>query len=200
MNLQTNSLQLELGPKSYVRIRDLTIKAGEKVLIEGPSGCGKTSLLHVLGLLKPAMQGTIHYNDQIASEPIDQFRRQHFGFIFQRLSLIEHLTVEENILLDEVDRIHPEILEKLELSNRARDQVAPLSLGEQQRVAIARALHKHPQILFADEPTSSLDRPFAETIGKAISELKNSTVLAVSHDERILKYFDRVLTWKELLA
>lgn len=199
MKIETKNLQLTLSPGHCVGIRDLTVPSGQKWLIEGPSGCGKTSLLHTVGLLRPPSQGQVLYNgDPVLQSPTD-FRRRNFAFVFQRLSLIGHLTIEENIRLDEIDSLDSQILQDLQLIDRQKELVQVLSLGEQQRVALARALTKRAPLLLADEPTSSLDRPLAERIGRRFQEMTNTTVLVVSHDERIRSYFDRVLNWKEIL-
>jgi putative ABC transport system ATP-binding protein len=199
MKLATRELQIELTRGKHISIRDLDFPKGKKILIQGPSGCGKTSLLHVLGLLRQVEKGQILFDGRAPNTSADQFRLQNFGFIFQRLSLIPHLTVEENILLDEVDQVDIQILQKLDIWERRAEQVGLFSLGEQQRVAIARTLHKKPKILFADEPTSSLDRPTAEKVASTLAGLSDSTVVTVSHDERIVPYFETVISWAELL-
>ena len=150
MEVELKGLILQLTPERVCRLKDLKIKSGEKVLISGPSGCGKTTLLHALGQLRAISAGEISYDGHVKVHADSSFRRQKLGFIFQRLSLIDHLTAEENILLDQVDAVDAKIFVQLKLNDVQHEVVAKLSVGEQQRIAVARALHKQPVLLLAD--------------------------------------------------
>ncbi|AHI04745.1 glutamine-transport ATP-binding protein ABC transporter GlnQ [Bdellovibrio bacteriovorus W] len=178
----------------------MSIVHGSHILIKGQSGCGKTTFLHLLaGLFSPS-QGSVrigeHDLSQMGDGELCHFRRESLGVIFQKLNILDHLTVEENIFLVSKST---DVLKKVQLADRKKDRCSYLSLGEQQRVAVARVLAQAPPIVLADEPTSSLDQVNAEFVMKALKECaQGKTLIVVSHDERIEKYFDQVIDFKEL--
>ena len=202
MDVHTRNLKIGLGPNHTAQIKDLRISSGQKVLITGPSGCGKTSLLHTLSLIKPLSAGTFDLGKDTLPDgkmDLDFFRKTHFAFVFQRLSLLDFLTAEENLTLEsgELSPKARETLRVLHLQETLPVRTGLLSLGEQQRIAIARAILKQADILWMDEPTSSLDHPLANEVGELIKK-SSSTLICVSHDERISKYFDVLYSWKDL--
>lgn len=186
--------------RTLFAIPHMSIPQGSHILIKGQSGCGKTTFLHLLaGLFSPKV-GQVKIGEQDLSQMSDNdlchFRRKSLGVIFQKLNILDHLTVEENIFLVSKDS---DVLKKVQLADRKKDRCSYLSLGEQQRVAVARVLAQAPPIILADEPTSSLDQTNSEFVMKALKEsAQGKTMIVVSHDERIEKYFDRVIDFKEL--
>ena len=188
---------------------DFSIDRGEFVCITGRSGCGKTTFLNIIGFLDFPTSGDIYFEGKkIAfsnSEDMTVFRREHVGFVFQKIYLQFHLTVLENILLplrysgknyEEGLKKANELLEILEISNRADFFPNELSGGEAQRVAIARAFINSPELILADEPTSELDTQSSSIIMKLLRETSdkyNVSIVTVTHDPLVLPYGDRVL-------
>ena len=182
---------------------------GELTLLMGPSGSGKSTLLSVIGGLLHPTAGTIHVLDQDlwskAEREIERFRLEHFGFVFQGFNLFPSLTAIEQILIlmkycgrkeEEAWRIAAESLAEVGLSKMEKLRPIQLSGGEKQRVAIARALAKKPAFLFADEPTSSLDKENGQIVIGLLhkaAKVHGSTIFAVSHDPRLLPHADRLI-------
>jgi putative ABC transport system ATP-binding protein len=188
-------------------IPDLTIPSGEKWLLQGPSGQGKTTFLHlVAGLLLPD-EGSIDIGDKrlntLSDDERSVLRAQHMGIVFQKLNLLDHLTPVENMSL--VLQRSPaagaralKALEKLGLGPKTHLRSSVLSLGEQQRVAVARILAAEPEIILADEPTSSLDEANAKQVMDSLFEAgRKATMLVVSHDQRIGRWFQKVIDFKK---
>lgn len=181
------------------------IEEGEKVAIIGPSGSGKSTLLHILAGLEEFQSGEVIVDNVDYSKTkqgkIDSMRLERFGFVFQKFYLIDTLNVYDNIIIpalalnndynsDYVD----ELCEILKISDKKYYYPSQLSGGEQQRVCIARALINKPKIIFADEPTGSLDRKNSNTVIKLLCECckkNNQTLLVVTHDEIVSEYLDR---------
>lgn len=195
-----------------VRGVDLELARGEIVLVMGPSGSGKTTLLSMLGgLLRPSA-GEIRVDGiDIAALPehkLPPFRASRFGFIFQDFNLLTALSARENVEValnlagTRGERAHVrarELLTALGLEDRLDFRVHQLSGGERQRVAIARAIANRPQLVFADEPTANLDSgKGAETMRllRRLAREERTTVVIVSHDQRLREVADRVL-WLE---
>jgi len=199
-------VKIGAGEKHLFSIDELRVSSGEKVLIKGPSGKGKSTFLHLLaGLIEPT-SGKIFYGDtdfaRMNEDERCTFRRNHISLIFQKLNLIDHLTPRENVELGAVKRLSAEsikeILHSVGLGEKLNERTSVLSLGEQQRVAIARTLASPCQVLLADEPSSSLDDQNAfSVIELLLQSSKNKTLVAVSHDFRIEKHFDRVIQFDE---
>ena len=196
---------------SILKIDSFQIMEGEKVFLYGPSGCGKSTLLNlVAGVLKPT-EGSIrvlgHDFDRLASSKKDQIRGQKIGYIFQSFNLIPYLSVKENILLPlQMNKKKDSsgitsILKSLNIEELQDSEVINLSIGQQQRVAAARALVGDPHLVIADEPTSSLDKKntleFMELLLKKWEE-KKFTLLFVSHDETLAKFFEKKVSLEEL--
>jgi len=194
---------------------DLTLKKGEITALVGASGSGKSTLLTIAAGLQPASEGEVIFNGKNLSnmkqEKIRQIRAEHFGFIFQSSHLVPFLTVEEQLLLmldvaesklskkerrKEVERI----LKLVGMDHRTHAYPASLSGGEKQRVAVSRAIIHQPKMLFADEPTASLDSKRSMEVMELIQGITKSlniTTLLVTHEEEMLKYTDRVVTMKD---
>lgn len=181
----------------------LKVEKGEHLLVIGPSGCGKSTLLNLIAGLKPLKDGEIKFQDKaysdLSPQQLDQLRSKHFGFIFQRLNLIGHLNVIQNISLAQdtknTEHIH-ELIKSLGLEKLATQKARDLSFGEAQRVAIARALANKPAVIFADELTSSLDDVNTQKVMDIIfseADKTNATIIAVTHDARIKDRFKNIL-------
>jgi len=180
---------------------DLTIKEGETVVFLGPSGSGKSSLIYLLSALKKPTAGEVLFNDIVLSGKKDTAseRYESFGFIFQQHFLIPYLTVLENVSIaiksKDAQEKSADILKKLGLEEHFNKKPHQLSGGQRQRVAIARALVKEPRVLFADEPTASLDHTTALEVMSLLRKMKNKTTLIMAtHDTSLLTDSDRIIT------
>jgi len=185
----------------------LKIEAGEMCSIMGSSGSGKTTLLNIMSLLDMPNEGRIFYQGQEltgTSEAIKaNIRNRVFGFVFQSFSLLPRLSALDNIGLPllyrgigkaERRRIAYPLLERVGLSDRAEHLPDTLSGGQKQRVAIARALVGKPEVIFADEPTGSLDAASTKNILNLLDELNRETsvsVVVVTHDPNISTRYAR---------
>ena len=208
MKIHVEGLFLKQNDFSLL-IKKWSVPANSHLLIEGSSGSGKTSFLHLLaGLLRPS-SGSIQMGDQkitdLSIEELCKFRRSHVGMIFQKIHLLPHLTLLENVFLgaknSEQRSEAPGILKKLGLQNRLNHLPRELSLGETQRASVARALIAEPGIIFADEPTASLDDQNAEIVFRQLKERsKGKSLLVVTHDARARSFFDQTLHFKDLLS
>ena len=197
---------------------DLSLQEGEITALVGASGSGKSTLLTIAAGLQPASDGQIIFNGKnmtdMNQEQIRKIRASEFGFVFQSAHLVPFLTVEEQMLLmlevseskltkqQKKEEIN-EILNLIDMGHRKQAYPASLSGGEKQRVAIARAIIHRPKILFADEPTASLDSKRSKDVMELIRNLTktlNITTLMVTHDEEMLSYADHIITMKDGLA
>ena len=177
---------------------NFSIDNGSHLIVSGPSGSGKSTLINLMsGLLRPT-SGYISFEgkdySKLTEKDIDEIRSKNFGLIFQRLHLIKHLTVEQNILLGFNKIKLPNIeklIEDIGLTAKKKQLAKDLSFGESQRVAIARGVVNNPKIIFADEPTSSLDDENTTRVLKLISAQANknkSSIVISTHDERVKKF------------
>jgi lipoprotein-releasing system ATP-binding protein len=188
---------------------DVTLEKGEMVAVVGASGVGKSTLLHVLGGLDPADQGSVRVGDtDITGLPdarVVAFRNAHVGFVFQFHHLLPEFTALENAEMPMRIARRPaaerrqramELLTRVGLGERLEHRPGMLSGGEQQRVAIARALVMDPLILLADEPTGDLDEHTAEALHDLLREMhreRGLTSLIATHNPRLAAACDRVL-------
>lgn len=190
----------------FYAIRDVNFFAsrGEMIGIVGPSGSGKSSLLYIMSGLKKPTIGTVYYQERaleaISYNELAEIRRKEYGVIFQRHFLINYLTVMDNVLavVNRNDKVWRNtaisILEMLGIADFANQKPYQMSVGERQKVAIARALVSQPQIIFADEPTASLDHSNARMVMDILASLKDkTTILIATHDDSILEHADRVI-------
>ncbi|MDJ0723556.1 MAG: DevA family ABC transporter ATP-binding protein [Prochloraceae cyanobacterium] len=192
---------------------NLTLKSGEIVIMKGPSGSGKTTLLTLIGALRSPQSGSLQVLGQelvgTNRRKMVKIRRQ-IGYIFQGHNLLECLTARQNVQMsielhnnlssEEAKQKSIAMLEAVGLGDRVEYYPHNLSGGEKQRVAIARALVSHPQLVLADEPTAALDsksgRDVVEIMQRLAKEL-GSTILIVTHDNRILDIADRILEMED---
>lgn len=188
---------------------DLHIAKGEVVSIVGPSGAGKTTLLQIMGTLDKADSGTVEINgvevSSLSTNKLADFRNQNIGFVFQFHQLLPEFTAEENIIIpaliagtkrSEAKQRAQELLSFLGLSDRAKHKPAELSGGEKQRIAVARALINNPAVIFADEPSGSLDSKNKQELHQLFFDLRDKygqTFIIVTHDEDLAKITDRTI-------
>ena len=185
----------------------LAIGEGDFVSITGRSGSGKSTLLHILGCMDRLTAGTCRFKgtpvDGLGDGELARFRGRHFGFVFQSFHLIDEFTALQNVEVPmgyagvprrERRERALELLRRVGLADKAGHYPAQLSGGQQQRVAIARALANGPEVIFADEPTGSLDRASGERIEELLLELnrQGTALVLVTHDERLARRARRV--------
>ena len=185
--------------ETAIDYNDITFEKGKSYMLLGASGCGKSTLLNMIaGILSPE-KGTIEIAGKDMTKKSqkqkDKFRIEKIGYIFQDFKLIDEMTVMDNISILRLEKVDisgiDDVLESLEILDKKNKKVKHLSGGEKQRVAIARAIVKKPEIILADEPTGNLNFSIGEAVIKQLVEIsKGKTLIAVTHDERLGKYFD----------
>ncbi len=205
--LQARDVHLSFGETPALRGADLSVGAGEMLAVMGPSGSGKSTLLHCLaGILTPA-SGEVWFSgsrlDTLKERDRSTLRRKHFGFVFQFGQLVPELTAEENValplLLGGARRASAltearSWLDRLDLEGLGHRRSGELSGGQAQRVALARGLVTRPQVLFADEPTGSLDSLTGEHVMDQLStaaRAEGTSVVLVTHEPRVAAYAER---------
>ncbi|EPH93756.1 putative bacteriocin export ABC transporter [Enterococcus faecalis 13-SD-W-01] len=171
------------------------IEAGEMVAITGESGKGKTTLLNCLGQLEKIDAGEITFNGKVLKpKNLREFFKNEAGYLFQNFALVDNETVKENLKL--VSKNTEEILaslKKFQVDDLIDKKIYQLSGGEQQRVALARLILKKPSIIFADEPTASLDNKNRDIVFSALEEMnkEGTTIIVVTHDTELASRFPR---------
>ncbi|MEH6989835.1 ABC transporter ATP-binding protein [Cytobacillus firmus] len=190
---------------------NLSLREGEITALVGASGSGKSTLLTIAAGLQPASGGKVLFEEKnmitMSPEQVRIIRASKFGFVFQFAHLVPFLTVEEQLILmldvsesklkkDEQKAEVDKVLKLVGMEHRKNSYPSSLSGGEKQRVAIARAIIHKPKVLFADEPTASLDSKRSKDIMLLIRDLTktlNITTLIVTHDEEMLSFADRII-------
>ena len=188
----------------------LSVDQGSFVGLIGPSGSGKSSLMYLLSGLKRPTRGTVAFEGQeyrqISTPGLMRLRRQRYGFVFQQHFLINYLSTLENVMVGAVKRNHEvvayaqELLRRVGLGDKLRQRPYQLSIGERQRVAVARALVHRPAIVFADEPTASLDQATGHEVINLLADYRTrggGSVVVVTHDPAMLTGADRVLQMRD---
>ena len=205
------------GPSATHALKgiDLTVEAGEFVAIMGRSGSGKSTLLHILGLLDMPTSGGVLIDQKnvlkLTEREKAKFRLEKLGYVFQEYSLLPEMTILENVYVPAVclsrengyRKRASELLEIVGLGERLKHYPNQVSGGEQQRASIARALINQPKILFADEPTASLDIASASVVLELFKKLNKEmgqTIVMVTHEPDDEKYVDRVVWLKDGLV
>ena len=202
-----------MTPVDALKEVDLSIVQGEMVAVIGPSGSGKSTLLQMMGALDVPTSGGVRINfhelSKMNAKELTQFRSQTVGFVFQKFNLIPNLSALENVSIamestkmNRQDRRSraAELLKEVGLDKRMSHLPGQLSGGEQQRVSIARALANHPKIIYADEPTGSLDSKTSRTIIQLFDKIRrdfNTTIIIVTHNPSIAKHCDRTVKIKD---
>jgi len=187
---------------------NLEIREGEFLALMGPSGSGKSTLLSILGGLNPPTSGKLIIDDidvyALNSERLADFRHEYVGFVFQQYQLIPYLTALENVMLPlsitsrpgkEQRDMAQTVLAKVGLGTKSLRLPNQLSGGEQNRVAIARAIVNRPAIIFADEPTGSLDSKTAKELLELFQALNRDglTIIMVTHNQENLAWVTRAI-------
>jgi len=198
------------GPSAVHALRgvDLTVHAGELLVLLGPSGSGKSTLLNILGGLDRATSGKAWFGDleltALDDDGLTEYRRRSIGFVFQFYNLIASLTARENVQLITDIAENPmkpeEALAMVGLEDRLDHFPAQLSGGEQQRVAIARAIAKRPQVLLCDEPTGALDSKTGSRVLTALDQVNReigTTVFIITHNAVIADMADEVIRFAD---
>lgn len=207
--IELKNISKSFGNLQVLRNVDLTVGQNEIVTIVGPSGAGKTTLLQIAGTLDRADSGSVIYDGTDVSllndKRLSEFRNRHIGFIFQFHRLLPEFTARENVAMPAMIggmskqaamKRAAELLDMLGLGQRLNHKPGQMSGGECQRTAIARALVNEPRVLFADEPTGSLDSHNRDEIRDLIARLRaelGQTFVIVTHDLDMNRIADRVV-------
>ena len=207
--IEIQGITKSFGDLQVLKGIDLIIYKGEVVSIVGPSGAGKTTLLQIMGTLDKADEGSVVINGvevgRLKEKELSAFRNKQVGFVFQFHQLLPEFTALENVMMPaliqgvssgEASRKAKETLEYLGLAERASHKPAELSGGEKQRVAVARALINNPAVIFADEPSGSLDSKNKEELHQLFFDLREKlgqTFVIVTHDEGLAQLTDRTI-------
>ena len=207
--IEIQGVTKSFGELEVLKGIDLTIYEGEVVSIVGPSGAGKTTLLQIMGTLDRADSGSVTIHgievNRLKEKELSAFRNKQIGFVFQFHQLLPEFTALENVMLPaliagmkhgEAMRKARGILELLGLADRAEHKPSELSGGEKQRVAVARSLMNDPAVIFADEPSGSLDSHNKEELHRLFFDLREKlgqTFVIVTHDEGLAQLTDRTI-------
>lgn len=207
--IEVKNLTKQFQNETAITYSDITFETGKSYMLLGASGCGKSTLLNIIaGVLSPTSGAIIVDGENMtekSQKEKDKFRIQKIGYIFQDFKLINDMSVMDNInilRLEGVDTSRaPEILKALGIYEKRNAKIKHLSGGQKQRVAIARAIVKMPDIILADEPTGNLNFAIGEEVIKSLCEIsKGKTLIAVTHDDRLAKYFDCVIDMNEMTS
>jgi len=203
--IEVTSLTKQYGRHVLFENLNIEINKGEMIAIMGKSGMGKTTLLNILGLIEPASSGQIFYDgktiDFRKQKQISQLLQTKIGFLFQNFALLNEKTIYDNLKVAlpkkaEAKKAHMNAaLAKVGLNKPLDDKIFYLSGGEQQRVAIARLFLKECDVIFADEPTGSLDEENRDSVLNLLADLKaeGKAIVIVTHDQAVGDFCDRVI-------
>ena len=207
--IEIQGITKSFGELQVLKGINLIIYKGEVVSVVGPSGAGKTTLLQIMGTLDKADGGSVAINGievgSLKEKELSAFRNKQIGFVFQFHQLLPEFTALENVMIpallggmssDKAMKKAKETLAFLGLAERASHKPAELSGGEKQRVAVARALINDPAVIFADEPSGSLDSKNKEELHQLFFDLRDKlgqTFVIVTHDEGLAQLTDRTI-------
>ncbi len=207
--IEIKNLAKQFQNETEIEYRDITFETGKSYMLLGASGCGKSTLLNMIaGVLSPTRGDILidGVNMSAASQKEkDRFRIEKIGYIFQDFKLIPDMTVADNIGILRLEKVDVSgmdaMLGALDILDKKNARVKHLSGGQKQRVAIARALVKKPDIILADEPTGNLNFAIGEQVMRQLTEVsRGKTLIAVTHDDRLAKYFDEVIDMNEVTS
>lgn len=204
--IQIRNIKKSFGNLEVLKGVDLDIERGKVISIVGASGAGKTTLLQIMGTLDKADSGSVVIDGvdvmKLSDAKRSEFRNKHLGFVFQFHQLLPEFTALENVMMPaliggtprrEARRRAEELLAFMGLTNRASHKPTELSGGEKQRVAVARALVNEPDVVFADEPSGSLDTQNKQELHQLFFDLRDKmgqTFVIVTHDEHLASLAD----------
>lgn len=211
--IEVKGLTKSFGSLQVLKGIDLKVEKGEVVSIVGPSGAGKTTLLQIMGTLDNPDSGSIVINGTdirtLNQKKLAAFRNQHIGFVFQFHQLLPEFTALENVMIPafiagkhgkDTKACAEELLGFMGLSERMNHKPNELSGGEKQRVAVARALMNNPAVVFADEPSGSLDSKNKQELHQLFFDLRDKfgqTFVIVTHDEELARLTDRTIQMRD---
>ncbi len=211
--IKVQGINKSFGSIQVLKNIDLTISKGEIVSIVGPSGAGKTTLLQIMGTLDKPDSGKVIFEGNDVTKNNDRklsdFRNKNIGFVFQFHQLLPEFTALENTMIpaligkkdrSQANKDANNILELMGLADRKFHKPAELSGGEKQRVAVARALINNPMIVFADEPSGSLDTENKDELHSLFFKLRDEleqTFVIVTHDTQLAELTDRTISMKD---
>jgi len=211
--LKALNIHKSFGNVEVLKGIDLHVEKGEVVSIGGASGAGKSTLLQILGTIEKAGKGTVEIEGtmvfELGDKALSAFRNKKIGFVFQFHHLLPEFTAVENICIPafiartkkkEAEKKAMDLLEFMNLSDRAEHKPSELSGGEQQRVAIARALINNPSMVLADEPSGNLDSTSAQKLHQLFFDLRKQfgqTFVIVTHNKELAQMADRQLWIKD---
>lgn len=214
--IKIENITKSFGSLQVLKGIDLHIDRGEVVSIVGPSGAGKTTLLQIIGTLDRPDSGTVCVDGidttQLSQKKLSHFRNTHLGFVFQFHQLLPEFTAIENIMIpayiagtstSKAKERAQELLQFMNLTDRASHKPNELSGGEKQRVAVARALVNNPAVILADEPSGSLDTKNKAELHQLFFDLRDrfgQTFVIVTHDEGLATITDRTIKMRDGLV
>ena len=205
--IEIKGLSKQFQNETEIAYSDMIFESGRSYMLLGASGCGKSTLLNIIAGILSATTGSVIIDgaDKTASsqKEKDKFRIEKIGYIFQDFKLIEDMTVADNIEILRLEGVDisgmDNLLSALGILEKKNTKIKHLSGGQKQRVAIARALVKKPEIILADEPTGNLNFAIGEQVIKELVRVsEGKTLIAVTHDDRLAKYFDFVIDMNEV--
>ena len=207
--IEIKNLKKQFQNETAIEYKDIVFESGKSYMLLGASGCGKSTLLNMIaGIISPTSGSVIIdgvHTESLSQKEKDALRIKRIGYIFQDFKLLEEMSVADNIDILNLEGINTEnmdvLLKSLGILDKKSSKVKHLSGGQKQRVAIARALIKSPDIILADEPTGNLNFSIGEQVIKELTEASlGKTLIAVTHDDRLAKYFDFVIDMDDITS
>lgn len=211
--IEVRDIRKSFGALEVLKGISLEVGQGEIVSIVGPSGAGKTTLLQIMGTLDKPDAGDVLFDglsvEKLGAREMAEFRNRRIGFVFQFHQLLPEFTAIENVMIPafighvparEAKERAQELLEFMGLGGRMSHKPNELSGGEKQRVAVARALVNHPSVVFADEPSGSLDSRNKAELHQLFFDLRDKlgqTFVIVTHDDELARQTDRTVHMKD---
>ena len=205
--IEIKDLGKQFQNETEIAYRNMTFSEGRSYMLLGASGCGKSTLLNIIaGIISPT-KGSVVIDgtdmSAVSQKVKDKFRIEKIGYIFQDFKLINDMSVADNIGILRLEGVDvsgmDDMLRSLDIYEKKNAKIKHLSGGQKQRVAIARALVKRPEIILADEPTGNLNFSIGEQVIRELTEVsRGKTLIAVTHDDRLAKYFDEVIDMNEM--